>query len=495
MRFTFFIILFFQFFTSPLFSQEIEPYYDATNGKWGFHTKDFYKIIIPAQYDDATAWYKDYGIVLIDGKYGMVDRKGNKVSPFILDYMSVEDCESCLMGQLYGIYFYKNNLLGDRKFYVNEKCDCIPQPYWPCPPAVKMDTSVTPKNLKLLQQAEYFYHQGEIKKSMVLADKAIAADTNDASTYFWKASVLTDNNWMIICEDPAEINNEAERQLGSWEREYENQMKELESRLSFVKITQEDYHQEKAELIKMDSLKQIEFNLSFKKADSLDKFYSKWEEESIEFRQALSNEKFGVANLYNKALSKEPKDSWPYKSILAAKYEIKYLSKPEKKAIKKELNKSVERKDRKSQSSIMINPGFSFFPYQNLEVSLTFGSADFMFKGLFPFVAAAGFGYEKGLDLDIESYKAIFIYQPIGPIHGAVNFLFNKNTLTQETAFGIRPEFGFNISAFTILYGYNFVNEEKFPGASGNKVGVRVNLPVWRSNSYNKEWGNNLFRY
>lgn len=490
------LIFCFSFFYSFSQSQEtIEPYYDASNGKWGFHTKEFHKIIIPAQFDDATGWYKDYGIVMIDNKYGLVDRKGNKVSPFILDYLGVEECESCLVGELYGIYFYESYMRSDRKFYVNENCDCIPKPYWPCPPMVKMDTSATPKNLKLLQQAEYVYHQGDIKKSLEIADKAIAADTNDASTYFWKAVTTTDNFWISICQDPEEINNETEREQGIWEREYENQLKDLESRFSFVRISKEEYESGIASLQKEDSLKQLEFKNAYKRADSLDKYYSIWYDQSMDYLNAISDKDFAIDKLYDKALSKEPIGTWPYKSLLAGKYELNYIAKSEKKRLKRELNKLEERIYRKSDFAISFHSGYSFFPFQYLEFNLTAGYSDFIFTQLFPFAASIGLGYEKGLDLDIESYKAIIMSQPIGPIHGAVNFLFNKNTFTQQTAFGFRLEFGFNISALTILYGYNFINDEKFPTAKGNKVGVRINLPVWRPNDYQKSLGNNLFRY
>lgn len=496
MRIIFTLLFTTQIFSLSLFAQEIVPYYDANSGKWGFHTKDFNKIMIEAKYDDATAWYKDFGIVMIDGKYGMVDRKGNKVSPFILDYLSVENCVSCKVGELYGVYFYKNHLSGDRKFYVNEKCDCIPYSYWPCPPMVKIDTSSTPKNLKLLQRAEYLYHQGEITKSLIMADRAIAADTNDASAYFWKASVMSDNYWMIISEDPYVMENDIEIKKDNWKKEYETKFTEIEKLLELNRITADNYNRIRDSLIHQDSLFEIEFKKTVKKADSLNKYYSKWEDEALEYINVNYDKDFAIHTYYNKALSKEPKDTWAYKSLLAGKYEIKYISKAEKKSLKKELRNSVERKYRKSNTTIMFNLGYSIFPYQYFEANITFGYADFMYDNLFPFVAAVGLGFEKGINFDLESYKAIVMIQPIGPIHLALNVLFNKNTITHETGFGIRPEFGFNISSFTILYGYNITKEDKFPiGAVGNKVGLRFNFPLWRPNEFSKEWGNNFFRY
>jgi hypothetical protein len=174
------------------------------------------------------------------------------------------------------------------------------------------------------------------------------------------------------------------------------------------------------------------------------------------------------------------------------KYELDYLSKTEKKKIKKEIKKEVPRFKRKSIEGIMVLPAFGFFPYPRMELNISYGLTDFVFKqgicGLF----AVGIGYDKDLNSSMESLMLTIMQQPLGIIHMAFSLMAVSNS--EFTGTGFRPEFGFSFSAFTILYGYNFVSKSKFENARGNMVSIRMNLPVWRKDHFQKNFGNNLFR-
>jgi hypothetical protein len=125
-------------------------------------------------------------------------------------------------------------------------------------------------------------------------------------------------------------------------------------------------------------------------------------------------------------------------------------------------------------------------------LNISYGLTDFVFKqgicGLF----AVGIGYDKDLNSSMESLMLTIMQQPLGIIHMAFSLMAVSNS--EFTGTGIRPEFGYSLSAFTILYGYNFVSKSKFENARGNMVSIRMNLPVWRKDHFQKNFGNNLFR-
>lgn len=480
---------------SEINAQELIPYFDKQKQLWGFQNKDSKQIVIQPEFTDAVEWWKDFGIVMINGKYGLIDRNGKKVSPFILDYLAVEHCEECRKDELMGFYYYGYDYSMERKFYVNEKCDCIPYSYYPCPPMVKMDTSGISEPLRYIQRAEFHYHQGNIDKSFLYADKAILADTNDAASRFWKASHMADGYDIYISEDPEILGSNLESEYSSYQNEFHKKSNTLENALvsdKKDKITQEEYDAEMKLLYHQDSIDFAWYTAKQKTIDSLRVFYDKWQDQTWNYWNALYDTTYHLQEYYDGALRHQVKNSPIYLSTLAGKYAIDGLPKSEKKKIKKEIIANTPRYNRKSDMAVMLNGGWALFPYQKLEVNLTYGYSDFVFKNVFPLMVGAGIGYEQGLDLKLETYKAMFFIQPIGPIHGALNLMYVRNA--GSGGIGVRPEFGFSFSALTILYGFNFVSDTKFPDARGNMVGFRLNLPIWRMNDFKKTWGNNLYR-
>jgi len=492
-------IFFFLFSSSirVLFAQELVPFYDREKDKWGFQDKVTRQIIIQPQFEFAVDWWKEYGIVLMNGKYGLIDRNGNKVSPFVHEYIYVDECLKCdSSGRLAAYVSYeKNNPHSAREFYIDEKCDCLPQPYYPCPPMVKMDTASTPENLKILQRAEFKYHQGEIKQALKIADQAIAADKEDASTYFWKATHMADRYELIITEDTETQYSRNEKELRDWEQLYEQETAMLQSRLASKQsdhISEDEFNAEMKLLEEENVSWKAYYDRRLKSIDSLDNFYSRWQEEGLDYLNAEYDTSMHLVRYYDEVLNRA-KNQRVYYSALAAKMELSYVDKSEKKKIKKEIIRNVPRVFRKNDVSISVHPGFAVFPYQRMEANLTFGSTDFVFDKVFPVMAGYGLGYDRGIEENAESFKALFYLQPIGPLHATLNLLYVRTG--SFSGFGFRPEFGFSISALTILYGYNFVNPSRFPAMRGNCVGLRLNLPVWRQNDFRKDLGNNLYRF
>lgn len=480
---------------TELTAQDLIPYFDKQKQLWGFQNKESKQIVIQPEFTDAVEWWKEFGIVMIDGKYGLIDRNGKKASPFIHDYLAVEHCEECRKDELTAFYYYGTDFSLERKFNVNEKCDCIPYSYYPCPPMVKMDTSGISRALQYIQRAEFHYHQGNIDQSFLYADKAILADTNDAASYFWKASHMADGIDICIAEEPEIISNNVENEYTFYQNESSKRSTELENALVSTgkdKITQEEYDAEMKILNRQDSVDLAWYSSQLKTIDSLQIFYNKWQDQTWNYWNSRYDTTYHLQEYYDASIRHQTKGSPIYYSSLAGKYEIEYLSSSEKKKIKKEIIQNTPRYNRKSDLNIMLNAGFALFPYQKLEVNLTYGYSDFVFRNVFPLMVGAGIGYEQGLDLKMETYKALFFIQPIGPIHGALNLMYVRNA--DSGGIGVRPEFGFSFSALTILYGFNFVSNSKFPDARGNMVGFRVNLPLWRKNEFKKTWGNNLYR-
>lgn len=490
-----YLFLVFCFLFGNLFSQELIPFYDKEKQLWGFQNKETKQIIVQPQFEYASEWWNEYGIVMIDGKYGLIDRNGNKVSPFVLDYINGSECEdSPECDRLWSYYVYAEGYYLNRHFVINTNCDCTPEKYFPCPPMIKMDTSQTPLNLRILQQAEKYYHQGEITKAIQVADRAIEADTTDASTYFWKAIHLADMYELWIMEEPESklINLDYEKM--EWEKENEQIKKILDARLTSRQsdqITEDEYNIEMKRLDEEIKAYEKGYAGKLKSIDSLQLYYAKWLEESNGYFNVKYDTTFHLLSYYDQVL-KKTKSTFVYNSTLAAKLEINYISKQEKKKIKKEIIKNVDRINRKSAIAISFNPGYTLLPFQKIEMNILFNHIDFVFKDAFPLGVGIGIGYERGIDLDFESYKAIAYVQPVGPLHFALNLMYARDA--DSYGIGFRPEFGFSFSAFTILYGFNFVSDTKFPDTRGNMVGIRLNLPVWRKNEFRKDLGNNLYR-
>lgn len=482
-------------FPVKIFSQEWIPYYDKEKQKYGFQNKETRQIVVQPQYEDAVAKWKDYGIVRIEGKYGLIDKDGNKVSPFIHDYMFVEECADCHFGELAAFHYYRANYRSPRKFYINQNCDCIPKPFFPCPPMVKMDTSETPLHLKILQRAEKQYHLGEVKKSLEIADKAIEADSADASVWFWKATVSSDGWELRISDNPYRLEGyyiyECENQIES----NANQIKYLMQRHNGEikpSITPEEYFTELEKIQHEDSILQIDCKRKKMELDSLTLIYEKWDEQNWDLSYARFDTSYHLLKYYNAALRHVSKESLMYYSVLSGKHDLRYLPKSEKKMIAREIKEKLPRIRRKSEMGILLNTGYSFFPYQKLEANLTYGFSEFIFESAFPVMAGYGLGFEYGMDLSVQTYKAIVFANPVGAVHLSASVLYVRGF--NNGGLGFRPEFGFSFSALTVLYGFNFVSDNKFPGARGNMVGVRLNLPVWRADYFSKNEGNNLYR-
>jgi hypothetical protein len=492
------LIIIFCFSFGNLFSQDLIPFYDREKQLWGFQNKETKQIIIQPQFEYAQEWWKEYGIVSANGKFGLIDISGNKVSPFIHERIYVERCEGCPMENSlvadYYYYFYRPGTSAIRSFRIDENCNCIPQPYYPCPPMLPMDTSSTPRNLKILQKAEYLYHQGEISAAFVFAEKAIEADTNDASTYFWKATHLGYAHDLIIMENPESQINYLNTLKKNWDRENIEIEKILTKRKESVqsdRLSEEEYKIEMDKLAEEKRIFDDEQNKKLKSLDSLQLYQDKWKEQSLEYLNTRFDTIYHLDNYYNAVLRKT-KISEVYHSTLAAKYELDYISNDEKKEIKKEIRKEVPRYNRKSQEAIIIHPSFGFFPYTRMEMNISYGFSDFVFKNVLSGMFGIGIGYDKDVNTSFETFKIMMYHQPLGVIHMGLNFLIVSNS--EHTDLGFRPEFGLSFSALTILYGYNFISQSKFGDAKGNMVGIRLNLPIWRKNEFRKDLGNNLFR-
>jgi KWG Leptospira. len=79
-RLIFFVPLFF----GALYGENLIPY--RKGDKWGFSTEDK-KIVVPPKYDKVWPFYQDENVtlVILKGKYGMIDRKGNVVVKPVYD--------------------------------------------------------------------------------------------------------------------------------------------------------------------------------------------------------------------------------------------------------------------------------------------------------------------------------------------------------------------------------------------------------------------------
>lgn len=494
---TFLIFSFFFFSFYYSFGQKLVPYYDREKAKWGFQDKETKKVEVQPQFDNAVAWWKDYGIVMSDGKYGLIDKTGKKVSPFILDYIYVKECEGCGEGgRLTSVIEYRitKRFESKREFFINEKCDCVPQPFYPCPPMIKMDTSTTAENLRLLQRAEFNLHKGDVKKAMQYAEKAIEADTNEASTYFWKGMHQGYLHNIAITDSPESMNQSNKVDRMSWEYTFKEESKIWENRLASSQsdhITQETYEYEMKLLNEENEAMKKKFEKREREIDSLNNYYNIYLDQGLDYINMRFDTSFQLLQTYD-AVLRNSKPGEAYYSILAAKMELGYISKSEKRKIKKEIISGLPRKYRKGESNIMMSGGFAIFPYKKWEVNLTHGYSSQLLQSNFFHFIAWGLGYEKSLESDLNCYKAMIMMQQFGVLHMALNLMFIDGFGNSDV--GFRPEFGFSYSAFTVLYGYNFVNNSKFPGARGNMVGVRIHLPIWRKNEFRKDLGSNLFR-
>ncbi len=494
---TFLILLFFVLRFSFSHSQTLVPYYDRAKGKWGFQDKETKKVEVQPQFDNAVAWWKDYGIVMSEGKYGLIDKSGNKVSPFILDYIYVKDCEGCgEEGRLTSEanYVRTKYTYTKREFFINEKCECVPQPFYPCPPLVKMDTSSTTENLRILQRAEFHLHLGDVRKAMQYAENAIDADTNEASTYFWKAMHQGYLHNIAISDSPESMiqTNKVDRM--TWEYTYNEESKIWENRLASSQsdhITQETYDYEMKLLNEENESMKKKFEKREREIDSLDNHYNTWLDQGLDYINMRFDTSLHLLQTYDAVLRKS-KHNEAYYSTLAAKMELGYISKSEKRKNKREIIGGLPRKYRKGESNIMASGGFAIFPYQKWEANLTHGYSSQLLESHFFHFIAWGLGYEQSLESDLTCMKAMIMMQQFGVLHIAFNFMAVSGF--GNSAGGFRPEFGFSYSAFTVLYGYNFVSNSKFPGARGNMVGVRIHLPIWRENEFRKDLGSNLFR-
>jgi hypothetical protein len=493
-----FLLFVFSLSFGNIFAQDLIPFYDREKQLWGFQNKETKQIIVQPQFEYASEWWNEYGIVIINRKFGLVDINGKIVAPFIHEKIYVEKCKDCpLKNSLVAVYYYYNykpSMNSNRIFKIDENCNCIPQPYFPCPPTVPLDTSSTPKNLKLLQKAEYLYHQGEIKMAFEIAEKAIESDTNDASTYFWKATHLGYTHDLRIMENPESQITFLNSLKNNWDLENIEIEKILQKRKASTQSDQLSEEEFKIEMNKLAEEKKIFDEDHFKKIKSLDSlkiFQNKWEEQSLDFINTKFDTSYRLNKYYNSVLQKT-KIKDVYHSTLAAKYELNYISKNEKKEIKKEIKKEVPRFERKSTEGLILHPAFGFFPYPRLEMNITYGFSDFVFKNGMSGLFGVGIGYDNDLSSSLETLKLTFMNQPFGVIHIALNLLAVRND--EFSNVGFRPEFGLSFSAFTILYGYNFISKSKFGEARGNMVGVRLNLPIWRKNQFRKDLGNNLYR-
>lgn len=493
-----FLFLILLFVSEALSSQELVPFYDREKQLWGFQNKETQKIIVQPQFDFAQEWWNDHGIVSKNRKFGLVDMNGNMVSEFIHDRIYVETCEGCVLKNslvaVHYYFFYKSSISAVRRFKIDTKCNCIPQPYYPCPPMVPMDTSSTPENLRILQRAEYSYHLGEIKNAIRLADKAIAADTNDASTYFWKAVHLGYTHDLIIMQSPSvQIND-----LKNDQSRFDSENKEIEKILEKRRMSKNSDHLSEEEYkIEMDRLEEekkifaIEFEKKTKSLDSLQLFHDKWKEQSLDYLNTRFDSTYKLDSYYD-AILRKTESSDIRNSTLSLKYDLEYLPNSEKKEIKREIKKVVPRYQRKSIESLMILPSFGFFPYARVEMNVSYGLSDFVFKNGICGLFAVGLGYDKDLNSSMESFMLTIMRQPLGIIHMAFSLMAVGNDEFSDA--GFRPEFGFSFSAFTVLYGYNFVSKSKFGNARGNMVSIRMNFPVWRKDKFQNNFGNNLFR-
>jgi hypothetical protein len=87
------------------------------SGKFGFANNKF-EIVIPPQFDFANCFKGDYAAVMLNNKYGMIDRTGKLVIPYKYDYIEVMgDYVKVQLGNAYGFLNLDGTVITPVKYY------------------------------------------------------------------------------------------------------------------------------------------------------------------------------------------------------------------------------------------------------------------------------------------------------------------------------------------------------------------------------------------
>ena len=144
--------------TASVFAQndEQEIFFDRKSASYGVRNKADDKVIIEAKYHSIKPYYNHEGktdkyvvekIVkaakegqLLDEHYHfIVDNNGKRISTHDAKNTWNVDLE----GKSYTMAYYQYENLSEfrgRRYHIDEHCSCQPEPYFPCPVRVPMDT-------------------------------------------------------------------------------------------------------------------------------------------------------------------------------------------------------------------------------------------------------------------------------------------------------------------------------------------------------------------
>ncbi len=175
--------------TIELKSQEIVPYRDNDNNKWGFENLTTDEIVVPAAYDDAVEFSDGVGIVKNYGKYGAVDASGNLFLPCKYDELIFykNDYNNPNVLQSYNDSAY--TLFVDY-YYISNSGLCIPSNYFPCPKGYDIDSTALTPSLSKIQESIKHIDDCDLDKALNSIREAIDADKSNPWPYYFFSQVL-----------------------------------------------------------------------------------------------------------------------------------------------------------------------------------------------------------------------------------------------------------------------------------------------------------------
>ena len=467
------------------------PFQDKKTKQWGFQDRKTKSIVIPANYTSVRNFYHGYAVVEIDKKFGVINLKEEKISPFIMDELMFEFCAECPVGKLRAVRDY-GDWSTHRIYYVNLKCQCEPAEYYTCPADVAIDTSRSSKSLRLIQKAEYELQLGDLDKALKYADLAAAADTNSAFPLFWKAAVIVHDEhpfYNVIYNKISDREIEIHQQERKLKRERESWEKEMEAKTKALEKNGDDEALDK--LYEMDTKKTNDFeareNDLDQKQDKIYNSYDSLDAVNDQFTALVYEHNDWIYSTANKILRTEPEKSSIWYSALALKHRT--TENPEEKKAANKILKKENMRNVGGIESFGIVAGYGIGNMQHADLTLAMGVYD-RINAVFDLTAYTSLGFEYGIDQRIDAFKST------AGFHGPVHFMISPMLFTDYThwKFGFRPEIGVAIKTLSFSYGYTLVNKEFFTPARGHIFKAKIFVPLYRpEKEYASYRGNNIY--
>jgi len=175
---------------------KVIPYKDKL-GNYGLKSRDNDSIIISAHYKKIIYNFNDTNFIVQsnDCLFGAINLKGEVLAPFYFGtyYFNYSKARNNF-GNILACPVYVDFMRNETYFYfVNQKGECIPSDYHPCPANIPIDNANISKSLEYIQKAEEALIIDRLS-AVCFCNEAIAADSLNPAVYYFAIRLLMDNN-------------------------------------------------------------------------------------------------------------------------------------------------------------------------------------------------------------------------------------------------------------------------------------------------------------